>query len=114
MSTQNELYNTREENEVQVIDVNIDSFDHRYIDDFKGAINNCLNGHKEVLLNLEAVNFMDSAGLGVILYGHRACSQAGGKFSVCQVKGYVSKLFNLTGVNKAVNIFANEQEALEG
>ena len=113
MSTQGELYNTRQEQSFNVIDVNVESFDHRFIDDFKQAINNSLNNSNEVLLNLETVNFMDSAGLGVILYGQRACAEAGGKFAVCQAQGYVNKLFNLTGVNKAVKIYQSEQEALE-
>ena len=113
MSTQNALYNTRQERNVNVIDVNIESFDHRFIDDFKQAINNSINGNNEVLLNLETVNFMDSAGLGVILYGQRALAEAGGKFAVCQAQGYVNKLFNITGVNKAVRVFGSEQEALE-
>jgi stage II sporulation protein AA (anti-sigma F factor antagonist) len=112
MMMNNDLYNTRQENDVNVIDVNVDSFDHRFIDDFKQAINGCLTSKKEVLLNLETVNFMDSAGLGVILYGHRACAQAGGKFAVCQAHGYVNKLFSLTGVNKAVTVYNSEQEAL--
>jgi anti-anti-sigma factor len=112
MMSHHELYNTREMEHAQIIDVNIESFDHRYIEDFKRAIANSLSHKKEVVLNLEAVNFMDSAGLGVILYGHRTCAQAGGTFAVCQAQGYVNKLFNLTGVNKAVKVFQNEDEAI--
>lgn len=112
MMSHHELYNTRELDKAQVIDVNIESFDHRYIEDFKQAIANSLTHKKEVVLNLEAVNFMDSAGLGVILYGHRTCAQSGGTFAVCQAQGYVTKLFNLTGINKAVKICTSEDEAL--
>ena len=45
MSNQNELYNTRQEKNVNVIDVNIESFDHRFIDEFKQAINSSINGN---------------------------------------------------------------------
>jgi anti-anti-sigma factor len=113
MISKNDLYNTRRERNVNVIDVNIESFDHRFIDEFKDAINQNIQGQNGVLLNLGSVNFMDSAGLGVILYGQRTLAKAGGQFSVCQAQGYVNKLFNLTGINKAVKIYSSEQEALE-
>jgi stage II sporulation protein AA (anti-sigma F factor antagonist) len=98
----------------QVIDVQIESFDHRYIETFKTAINHCLVGEaKKVVLNLKSVNFMDSAGLGIILYGHRACKQANGAFTVCEASGYVNKLFGLTGVSKAIQIVDHLDDALK-
>jgi len=113
-TTTEKVYITRQEGTASVIDVQIDSFDHRYIETFKTAINNCLNGeNKKVVLNLQAVNFMDSAGLGIILYGHRACKQGGGQFAICEASGYVNKLFGLTGVSKAVQIFGALEDALK-
>jgi stage II sporulation protein AA (anti-sigma F factor antagonist) len=109
-----EVYATHTENNCNVIHVQIDSFDHRYIETFKSAINHCLvTDQKKVVLNLKAVNFMDSAGLGIVLYGHRACKQAGGQFMVCEASGYVNKLFGLTGVAKAVQLFDTLEDALQ-
>jgi stage II sporulation protein AA (anti-sigma F factor antagonist) len=109
-----EVYATHTENNCNVIDVQIDSFDHRYIETFKSAINRCLVGEqKNVVLNLKAVNFMDSAGLGIVLYGHRACKQVGGQLIVCEATGYVNKLFSLTGVAKAVQLFSRLEDAIQ-
>lgn len=113
-TTTEKVYVTHVQGNTNVIDVQIDSFDHRYIETFKSAINHCLvSDQKKLVLNLKAVNFMDSAGLGIILYGHRACKQAGGQFAVCEASGYVNKLFGLTGVAKAVQIFGCLDDALK-
>jgi stage II sporulation protein AA (anti-sigma F factor antagonist) len=113
-ATTEKVYVTHVQGNTNVIDVQIDSFDHRYIETFKSAINHCLvSDQKKLVLNLKAVNFMDSAGLGIILYGHRACKQAGGQFAVCEASGYVNKLFGLTGVAKAVQIFGSLDDALK-
>ena len=113
-ATTEKVYVTHVQGNTNVIDVQIDSFDHRYIETFKSAINHCLvSDQKKLVLNLKAVNFMDSAGLGIILYGHRACKQAGGQFAVCEASGYVNKLFGLTGVAKAVQIFGCLDDALK-
>ena len=113
-ATTEKVYVTHVQGNTNVIDVQIDSFDHRYIETFKSAINHCLvSDQKKLVLNLKAVNFMDSAGLGIILYGHRACKQAGGQFAVCEASGYVNKLFGLTGVAKAVQIFGSLEDALK-
>jgi stage II sporulation protein AA (anti-sigma F factor antagonist) len=105
-------YTLRQEGNTCVIDVTIDSFDHRYIEEFKSAINHCLLNHNYLLLNLAHVTFMDSAGLGIILFGHRSCKQAGGEFCVSNVSGYVTKLFGLTGVSKAVKVYNTEEDCL--
>ena len=113
-ATTEKVYVTHVQGNTNVIDVQIDSFDHRYIETFKSAINHCLvSDQKKLVLNLKDVNFMDSAGLGIILYGHRACKQAGGQFAVCEASGYVNKLFGLTGVAKAVQIFGSLEDALK-
>jgi stage II sporulation protein AA (anti-sigma F factor antagonist) len=113
-TTTEKVYITHVQGNSNVVDVQIDSFDHRYIETFKSAINHCLvSDQKKLVLNLKAVNFMDSAGLGIILYGHRACKQAGGQFAVCEASGYVNKLFGLTGVAKAVQIFGSLEDALK-
>ena len=113
-ATTEKVYVTHLQGNTNVIDVQIDSFDHRYIETFKSAINHCLvSDQKKLVLNLKAVNFMVSAGLGIILYGHRACKQAGGQFAVCEASGYVNKLFGLTGVAKAVQIFGSLDDAIK-
>lgn len=111
--TDQEMFITRSEGQTNVINVNVDSLDHRYIEVFKQAINTSLKGNSNrLLLNLGSVNFMDSAGLGIVLYGFRSTQQCGGEFAVSDVKGYVDKLFKLTGVSKAVKVYPNEAAAL--
>jgi anti-anti-sigma factor len=101
-----QVYTTHTAAHCTIITVQVDSFDHRYIETFKSAINQCLLAEQtHLVLDLKAVSFMDSAGLGIVLYGHRACKQAGKQFAICEASSYVNKLFSLTGVAKSVQLF---------
>jgi anti-anti-sigma factor len=115
------LYQTRQSTAAQgqsafVLDVQVDSFDHRYVEQFKEAITQQaqLHGQTPLLLNLEQVNFMDSAGLGIVLYAHRVCKQHQKPFAVVGLNGYVHKLFELSGVGRAIALHTNEQAYFEG
>jgi len=48
----------------------------------------------------------------VILFCKRTCEEAGGKFGVFGLQSYVNNLVNLTNLNKTIDIFASEAEAL--
>ncbi|MEW9674664.1 anti-sigma F factor antagonist [Lentibacillus sp. L22] len=70
------------------------------------------NDVKHVVLNLEAVSFMDSSGLGVILGRYKEVLQLGGEMVVCSVSPAVNRLFEMSGMFKIVRLEENEQYAL--
>ena len=113
MSTDEKGFVTREKDGRTIITVDTNSIDYRNCETFKSAISTLVsNEHNDILLNLEAVSFMDSAGLGVILFGKRTCEGGNGSFSICNVQGYVTNLFKLTNMDRAIRIFPNEEVAL--
>ncbi len=104
---------TRESNGRAIIDVQTQNVDFRNCETIKSSVAGVVNqGQKHILLNLSQVNFMDSSGLSVILFCKRTCEEAGGKFGVFGLQSYVNNLVNLTNLNKTIDIFTSEQEAL--
>lgn len=70
------------------------------------------NAIKHVLLNLEAVSFMDSSGLGVVLGRYKEVLQLGGEMVVCSVTPPIQRLFEMSGLYKIVRQAENEEFAL--
>ncbi|GGD00125.1 anti-sigma F factor antagonist [Pontibacillus chungwhensis BH030062] len=68
---------------------------------------------KHVILNLEALSFMDSSGLGVILGRYKEVKQQGGEMVVCSISPAVQRLFEMSGLFKIIRLEENEAFALE-
>jgi len=95
-----------------IVDIEVVNIDFRNSEAIKSQVASLLNqGNKQILLNLGKVTFMDSSGLGVILFCQRACDEAKGKFGVFGVQNYVNNLITLTNLHKAIAIFPAESEA---
>jgi anti-anti-sigma factor len=102
----------REVNGWYVIEVDNNSVDYRVCEQVKSFISSVVSsGNSKIVLNLEKVSFMDSAGLGVVLHGKRACEGNGGQFTLCCVQGYVQNLMKLTNLVRAVRVYKSEEEA---
>lgn len=69
-------------------------------------------GKSKILLNMSAVPYVDSAGLGAIASCHVKARGAGGGISLFQVTERVSELLQLTRLNEKLSIFPNEEAAL--
>jgi anti-anti-sigma factor len=72
--------------------------------------NNCVN----IILDLSQVTFMDSSGLGVLMFCKRLCDEAGGSICVCCVQDYVDNLLTLTNLKKAIAVFNTQDDAING
>lgn len=70
------------------------------------------NPIKHVVLNLEAVSFMDSSGLGVILGRYKEVLQLGGEMVVCSISSPIKRLFEMSGLFKIIRLEENEEYAL--
>jgi len=66
----------------------------------------------QVVLNLDGVNFIDSTGLSALVQGMKHCRQQGGDLHLCALQQPVRIIFELTRLDKAFNIFADEDEAV--
>lgn len=65
-----------------------------------------------LVLDMDAVPFIDSTGIGVILLWHKGLKDAGGGLKLVRISAAVDQVFQLTRLNKVLEIYASEEEAL--
>jgi anti-sigma B factor antagonist len=65
-----------------------------------------------VVLDLQDLQFIDSAGLRVILAAHERSRQRGGEFALTPGSEQVQRLFTIAGVNERLRIILSSDELL--
>lgn len=71
-------------------------------------------GQVNVLVDLSAVDFVDSTGLATLVAGLKHCRRAGGELMLLGLQPRVRVIFGLTRLDHAFRIFDDEVEALRG
>jgi anti-sigma B factor antagonist len=89
-----------------------DTLDASNIKAFKEHAARMLVGQKKVVLDLCAVEFLDSSGLGAILSCLRQIRAAGGDMAVCCASPQVRTLFELVRMNRILPMHTSRQEAI--
>ena len=64
---------------------------------------------KEMLFDLEKVDFMDSSGIGMILGRYKNVIRNNGTIGLINVNKNVRRIFEMTGILKIINIYDNEK-----
>lgn len=67
---------------------------------------------KGILINFEKVNFIDSSGIGLIVSVFKAMQQREGKFALSNLSKKNEEIFTITRLNKILDIYGTEGEAL--
>jgi anti-sigma B factor antagonist len=67
----------------------------------------------ELLLDLKEVEFIDSSGIGAIVYMVKRCRRSGGTVKIANVQGQVRDVFRMAGLDKALDIYPSIDTALE-
>lgn len=78
---------------------NASEFLDRLTVEVKSSVNSPL------LVNMEAVDFMDSAGLMTLIKAFRLSESLGRRFAICSLAPSVRIMFELTQLDKAFEIF---------
>lgn len=68
---------------------------------------------KNLVLNLEGLDFMDSSGIGVILGRYNQLKRKGGKIILCALNKYIEKIVLLAGLPRICTLKENEECAYE-
>ena len=69
-------------------------------------------GRIKLVLDLESIEYIDSAGLGEIVRAMKRAREAGGDLRLCGVHGQVGKIIEITGLNKAISVYPTREEAV--
>jgi anti-sigma B factor antagonist len=101
--------NSRTENGIRVLDISgrFDSYE-------APNVTNWLNDAPSfVVVNMQQVGFIDSSALAVLVKGLKRSRQEGGDLILYGLQQPVRVIFELTRLDKAFQIFATQDEALQ-
>ena len=68
---------------------------------------------KNIVINLDKVDFMDSSGIGLIVGRYKLSKSMGHSYSVCGGNPSIRKIVQLSGIVRVVPMFENVTEAEE-
>lgn len=66
----------------------------------------------KVVVDLTGVDFIDSTGLAVLVQGMKRCRQNRGDLRLCGLRQPVRMIFELTRLDRAIEIFGSQAEAV--
>jgi anti-sigma B factor antagonist len=71
-------------------------------------------GRTKIVLNMEKVNYMDSAGLGELVATHKRVVEKGGVMRILRPNTKVLDLFTMTRLIQLFEVYEDEAQAVEG
>src|SRR5512147_1055075 len=80
----------------------------------KDKINSLVSqGHRKMVLNLDAVPYIDSAGLGEVVRAYTTVSRQGGKLKLLNLTKRIEDLLTITKLITVFEVFEAEQDAVK-
>jgi len=85
-------------------------------DDFMACLNGLCDsaGCRIVLLDMEKVSYLNSAGLGMIIDTFRKFRDMGGELVLCGLIPDIKRLFEATRLNRFIRIYSSVDDAISG
>ncbi len=71
------------------------------------------SGVTKVVLNLDKVEYVSSAGLRVILTAAKLLKSSTGEMKICNANGVVKGILKTSGFNHIIDIYDGENDAIE-
>lgn len=71
-------------------------------------------GKIKIIVDLENVTYLSSAGAGALLAGLTASRKKSGEFRLCSFQAAVKDAFDVMGFSKAFKVYTDLEKALEG
>ena len=68
---------------------------------------------KGIIVNLSGVTYMDSSGVATLVEGLQLVKDYKGILLMCDVKGVVHDVFELSRLDKVFNIYQTEEDAVK-
>ena len=69
-------------------------------------------GTKHLLVDLTKVEYLDSTGLGILIGGVKRLKEQDGSLRLVGPSARITRIFEITGLNKIFDVYGTEQEAL--
>jgi anti-sigma B factor antagonist len=68
-------------------------------------------GNTYIGINLAELAFVESSGLGALVFGYKLAQQQGGRLVLFALQPYIKKLVSVTKLDRVLPIFDTEAEA---
>ncbi len=96
---------------VQALETRVDS---NLAPDFKKELlASIVQDSPNIIIDLQNVEYMDSSGLGALLFGHRQAIHNKGIFVIINLKKQVKKLIEIAQLTRVLNICESEKQAIQ-
>ena len=106
-----EIHSEREGNTlIAKAEGRVDGANAREFEDALGAVIG--EDDRVLILDLEGLSYISSAGLRVFLLVAKRLQQRGGKFVVCSLSGPINEVFEISGFSKIIPTYASRSAAL--
>ena len=69
-------------------------------------------GKTKIVLDLQGVDYIDSAGLAEVVRAMKRAREVGGDLRLCGLRGNVLRIVQMTGLHKAISVFPTRDEAV--
>ena len=73
----------------------------------------CADADRFVILDLEQLSYISSAGLRAIMMTAKQLESRDVKFAVCSTSGSVSEIFQISGVDQIIPVRPSQSEAIK-
>jgi anti-sigma B factor antagonist len=83
------------------------------VNQFESAFQSALaSGHIFLILDLEALPYLDSSGIGSVVNSLRMATKLGGNVKLVNPSSFVSKTFKMVGILTLFGVYQSEDDAV--
>lgn len=103
---------TEQKNGILIIYLMERHLDSAISSEFRERIIDYVNeGNKRIIINLKAVEYIDSSGLGSLVLGHKEVRKIG-EMKIASLHPQIQHIINLVRLDRVLNVYKNDEEAL--
>ena len=106
--------NQKEEKGIHILSLD-GRFDAHSAGDIEKELNLTISkGARKLLLDMDSVEYISSAGLRVLLAVAKKLKKEEGEIKLCCLKPYVKEVFDIAGFTQIFKIYDTTEEAIQG
>ena len=107
-------FTAQPQGDVVVVKLHTKRLDAHLAPEFKAKLVHLVqSGHERIVMDMAALEFIDSSGLGALIAGLKALG-GHGELVLCGITPRLLSLFQLTHVDRLLHIFDSVEEAVSG
>jgi anti-sigma B factor antagonist len=92
--------------EKEIMQEDVETMQH----DFEYLI---LEKHYNIVIDFAQCNYITSMGLSVIFHAKKKMTENGGDIRIARINTLIKNLFEMTNLNKTINIYGTVEEAVQ-